>query len=189
MYLVNNIASQGRAYLDFEQYCQSQLLPKMTLDVSRYAPSRYRLWLITEPSLSKEQKLYPAYNDSYLHSILQWLYPGCDTALISFHGQFSNSFSDARIKHHRDTSFASNTARILNLGNVAHFSYSGCRRNNDSQDCQLYLLNPGDLIEFHCKHLHACTHAEPGRISLVMWKLKSKQDQAEKPFRVGMGEV
>jgi hypothetical protein len=33
-------------------------------------------------------------------------------------------------------------------------------------------LDPGDLIEFHCKHLHACTYAAPGRISLVMWRLK-----------------
>jgi hypothetical protein len=103
--------------------------------------------------------------------IIQWLYPGCDTALISYHGQASNFESDAQIKHHRDTSFASPTARMLNLGNVAHFSYNHYRRNNDPTACTNYLLNPGDLVQFDCKHLHACTYAASERISLVMWQL------------------
>jgi hypothetical protein len=169
---ITNICDRGQGYHDFYQYCLSQLVPKMNLDVSRYARDRYRLWLINEPSLSGQLRLTPAYNDAYLNKVIQWLYPNCNTALISFHGRINNVCSNAQIEHHRDTSFASDTARLLNLGSVANFSYSDCRINNSSNACTNYLLDPGDLIEFHCKHLHACTYAAPGRISLVMWRLK-----------------
>jgi hypothetical protein len=168
MHLVSNLQTQIN---QFHQYCLEHLVPLMQPDISKYAPNRYRLWLLNEPYLGNQPKLSPAYSDPYLNRIIQWLYPGCDTALISYHGQASNFESDAQIKHHRDTSFASPTARMLNLGNVAHFSYSHYRRNNDPTACTNYLLNPGDLVQFDCKHLHACTHAASGRISLVMWQL------------------
>ncbi len=92
--------------------------------------------------------------------------------LFSYHGQASNFDSNAQINHHRDAGFGSASARLLNLGNTADFSYSLCRRNNNPQYCTSYQLNPGDLIEFNCKHLHACIQAEPGRIGLIMWQLK-----------------
>ncbi len=75
--------AQGQGYHDFYQYSLSQLVPKMNLDVSRYARDRYRLWLINEPSLSRQLRLTPAYNDVYLNKVIQWLYPNCNTALIS----------------------------------------------------------------------------------------------------------
>ena len=148
----------------------------MQLDVSKYAPNRHRLWLINEPYLGKQPRLKAAYSDPYLNRVIQWLYPGCDTALISYHGQIGGTNSNAQIEYHRDTSFASNTARMLNLGNISHFSYSMCRRNDDRNACTSFLLNPGDLIEFDCKHLHACTYAALGRMSLVMWKLKTNYE-------------
>ncbi len=46
------------------------------------------------------------------------------------------------------------------------------RCDNDPRNCTVYRLNPGDLIEFNCKHLQACIQAEPGRIGLIMWQLK-----------------
>lgn len=170
MKLVANV--QSEAYEQFCQYCQTMLVPMMQSDVSKYAPNRYRLWLLQEPYLGSQPRLKRAYNDPYLDRIIQWLYPGCNTALISYHGQIEHINSDARINHHRDTSFASNLARMINLGNVSHFSYSLYRRNNDLDACTTFLLNPGDLIEFDCKHIHACTYAAPGRMSLVMWQLK-----------------
>ena len=170
MKLIANI--QSRVCEQFYRYCQTKLMPMMQLDVSRYAPNRYRLWLLQEPHLGRQPKLKKAYNDPYLKQVIQWLYPGCNTALISYHGQIENINSDARINHHRDTSFASNIARMINLGNISHFSYSLCRRNNNINACTTFLLNPGDLIEFDCKHIHACTYAAPGRMSLVMWQLK-----------------
>lgn len=173
MLLINNIIeSQGQAYQQFYQYCLDHLVPYMVPDVSRYAPNRYRLWLLNEPDLSRNPKITTAYSEPYLYDTIQYLYPGCDTALITYHGQIRDFNSDARIEHHRDTSFASDTARMLNLGNIAHFSYSQCRTNNDPNNCTTYLLNAGDLVQIHCKHLHACTYAAPGRISLVMWQLK-----------------
>lgn len=172
MQLCTNICDRGLVYEQFVLYCRTKLVPMMQLDVSKYAPNRHRLWLINEPYLGKQSRLKTAYNDPYLDRVIQWLYPGCNTALISYHGQIGNINSNAQIDHHRDTSFASNMARMLNLGNVSHFSYSLCRRNNERNACTSFLLHPGDLIEFDCKHLHACTYAASERMSLVMWKLK-----------------
>lgn len=172
MRLLTNIENQGTAYQQFSRYCLENLVPKMVKDVSQYAPKRYRLWLLTEPYLGHQPRLSAAYRDGYLQDVITWLYPGCNTALISYHGQASNFDSNAQINHHRDAGFASASARLLNLGGTADFSYSPCRRNNDPQHCTSYQLNPGDLIEFDCKHLHACTYATPGRIGLIMWQLK-----------------
>lgn len=94
----------------------------MVQDVSKYAPNRYRLWLINEPYLGRQPRLTPAYQDPYLQKVIQWLYPGCNTALISYHGQSQEFYSNAQITHHRDAGFASATACILNLNNVAQFS-------------------------------------------------------------------
>ena len=91
--LIDNISKQGRAYQQFVAYCQTVLKPKLIKDVSRYAPNRRRLWLLNEPYLGTPAKIEPAYNDPYLSSVLQWLYPGCNTALISVH----DAKSDARI--------------------------------------------------------------------------------------------
>jgi hypothetical protein len=41
---IANICDQGQGYHDFYQYCFSQLVPKMNLDVSRYARDRSRSW-------------------------------------------------------------------------------------------------------------------------------------------------
>ena len=95
-----------------------------------------------------------------------------ETILAELVLELQDNTSDARILHHRDAAFASAPARLLNLGNTANFSYSQDRRNSDPDLCATYQLNPGDLIEFHCKYLHACTEAAPGRIGLVMWQLK-----------------
>ena len=167
--LIDNISKQGRAYQQFVAYCQTVLKPKLIKDISRYAPNRRRLWLLNEPYLGTPAKIEHAYNDPYLSSVLQWLYPGCNTALISVH----DCTSDARILHHRDAAFATAEARLLNLGNSARLSYSQDRRNNSPQNCTSYHLDCGDLIQFDCKHLHACTQAKPGRMGLVMWQLKS----------------
>lgn len=172
MQLYCNIQNQGQAYNNFVKYCLDKLVPNMVQDVSRYAPNRYRLWLINEPYLGNQPRLTSAYQDPYLQKVIQWLYPGCNTALITYHGQNLQFYSNAQIAHHRDASFASASARILNLNNTAKFSYSQDRRNNNPANCRNYQLNPGDLIEFNCKHLHACSYAAQGRISLVMWKLK-----------------
>ena len=172
MQLVTNIQNQGQAYDYFTEYCLNQLVPNMVRDVSKYAPNRYRLWLINEPYLGREPRLTSAYQDPYLQKVIQWLYPGCNTALISYHGRGREFYSNAQITHHRDAGFASPPARILNLNNIAQFSYSLSRHNNDPANCTNYELNPGDLGSLNCKHIHACTYAAPGRIGLVMWKLK-----------------
>ena len=98
--------------------------------------------------------------------------------MLSYNGQSQHFYSTGTIEHHRDAGFASPTARLLNLGNVAYFSYSRCRRNNDPNSCTCYQLNSGNLIEFDCKHLHACIYAGTGRMGLVMWKLKSQYIKA-----------
>ena len=86
MQLYANIQNQGLAYDYFTKYCLDQLVPNMVQDVSRYAPNRYRLWLINEPYLGRQPRLTSAYQDPYLQKVIQWLYPGCNTALISYHG-------------------------------------------------------------------------------------------------------
>lgn len=175
MYLIHNYQTQIQ---EFHQYCLNQLVPRMRSDVSQYAPGRYRLWLLNEPFLGNKVRIMPAYSDSYLQQILQYLYPGCNSALLSYHGRSQCFYSTGTIEHHRDAGFASPTARLLNLGNIAYFSYSQCRRNNDPNSSTSYLLNSGDLIEFNCKHLHACSYAGAGRMSLVMWQLKPQYVKA-----------
>lgn len=172
MRLITNIQNQGQAYQDFTNYCLNNLVPKMNRDVSKYAPNRYRLWLFNEPYLGNPPRMLPAYYDSYLDNVVQWLYPDCNTALISYHGHNLNFNSNASISHHRDAAFAMSNARLLNLCNTACFSYNHSRSDNNSNNCTIYRFNPGDLIEFNCKHLHACIQAQPGRIVLVMWQLK-----------------
>ncbi len=50
----------------------------MVKDVSKYAPKRYRLWLLTEPYLGHQPRLSAAYRDGYLQDVITWLYPGCN---------------------------------------------------------------------------------------------------------------
>lgn len=63
MRLHTNIQNQGQAYEQFSQYCFNHTLPNMVRDVSRYAPNRYRLWLINEPDLGIQPGLTSAYPD------------------------------------------------------------------------------------------------------------------------------
>ena len=102
MQLLTNIQNQGQAYDYFTEYCLNQLVPNMLRDVSKYAPNRYRLWLINEPYLGRQPRLTSAYQDPYLQKVIQWLYPGCNTALISYHYRSQEFYSNAQITHHRD---------------------------------------------------------------------------------------
>ena len=68
MQLYTNIQNQGQAYDYFTKYCLNRLVPNMVQDVSKYAPNRYRLWLINEPYLGRHSRLTSAYQDPYLKS-------------------------------------------------------------------------------------------------------------------------
>jgi hypothetical protein len=164
--LLANINCHQQLY----QYCQ-KLLPLMQLDISGYAKGRYRLWLNVQPNLS-QVAVTPAYQNDSLWQAIKIMFPECDTALLTFNGNCDLFSSNGTIAHHRDANFAQPPARMLNLGGISHFSYSLDHRNNRPDNCTTYLLRPGDLVSFDCKHLHACTFAEPGRMSLVMWQMR-----------------
>ena len=61
MQLLTNIQNQCQAYDYFIEYCLNQLVPNMVQDVSKYAPNRYRLWLINEPYLGRQPRLTSAW--------------------------------------------------------------------------------------------------------------------------------
>lgn len=146
----------------------TDLLPLFQKDVSRYAPNRRRLWLFHEPNLSQIKSIKPAHFDERLWQLSQRVYPGCDTALVSYNG----SGSDGRIQPHRDDTYSRDRAVSINLG-AAIFAYHDDRKGTDPNGMTNYQLTDGGIYEFHCKHLHAVTAASDNRFSIVFWQLKS----------------
>jgi hypothetical protein len=149
-----------------------QLLNAIPLqsDISNYAKGRKRSWLYYEPHLGSKPSIQPAFFSHQLDHALKAIDLPFDLGLLSLHSVSLKS--DARIKPHRDTSFAQPKAYLINIGK-ATFGY------NPNRHCTLIdKIQPVDLIdgiyEFDCKHLHSVIAAENNRLGLVLWKLTPK---------------
>jgi hypothetical protein len=140
-------------------------------DGSNYTSGRKILWINKRYHLL-EKTVQPAYQDERLWAFVQRLYPGADLALIGA--------GDSKIKPHRDAAYADFHARTLTLGDCT-WQYQDCyegmtwkKQQNPNAPIQTLEVKSGSLLQFNCKNPHACIDAEPGRISLSMWRLKQK---------------
>lgn len=150
------------------EYLDNYLRPLLKPDVSNYAQKRQRLWLFHEANLGKEPAIKNGHWDEKLWRLSQKIYPECDIALISRHGDDS----DARIKYHRDATYALPPAIILNIGGKAIFSWNKNRSSQKDEEATKYLLEPGNIYAFDCKHRHALLEAEEGRWGLILWQIR-----------------
>ena len=146
-----------------------KLIKNMKLDVSSYAPGRYRIWLFHEANLRNPPTVKKAYFDNFWWRLSQKVYPGCQIGLLTFGDEADSIKSDARISWHRDHSFALPIARGINFGAKAKFGYDFHRQSGQKKTIN---LDSGDALKFDCKHLHSVISHEPGRFSLILWKVR-----------------
>jgi len=164
--IVGTLSPKGQALLENNAI---KSIERMQLDVSSYAPGRYRLWLFHEANLRNPPTIKEAYFDELWWKVAQKVYPGCQIGLLTFGGKAGTLESDARISWHRDHSFAMPTAIGINFGGNAKFGYDFNRQSGDKRSIN---LASGDVFKFNCKHLHAVLDHEPGRFSLILWKVR-----------------
>lgn len=164
--------------LELTQHC-TDLIPRMTPDVSNYAKGRYRLWLFHEALLTKK-RVIPAYFDERLWQFCQRIYPGSNIALLTFGGEAHGIKSNGKILPHRDDTYAQELAYGVNFGASATFGYNTDRRGNNFTDTtvEYYHLEPGTIYHFNCKHQHAVVEHKPGRFSLNIWTIRTNLDKS-----------
>lgn len=156
--LINTVDSNSIE--DLREWCRERIAD-MSVDVSRYAPGRMRMWLFAECDLRTNATVYPAYRDSRIEKFAQRVFPGCDIALLSYNG---------KIDFHRDHNYATTIARAVNLGQ-AEFSI-GLPDNR-----QMFHLSDGDIYEFNCKLPHAVLWHSQERFSITFWKMRETYKQ------------
>jgi len=160
-------------------WLRTYVVPHMTPDVSNYAKGRMRVWLGQEPSLSAQPTNKPGLPLSSearagLVKLLGW---GFDYALVT------NSAADATgILPHRDAGFADYEALGFNVCGTCTFKYWNSRQcfgrgpvtielSPFDPPTHVLTLNPGDVIRFNCKNLHAA-YPNPDRLCINFWKRK-----------------
>ena len=157
-------------------HCQS-LIPKMTPDVSKYAPGRYRLWLFHEALLS-QNRIISAHFDQRLWDFCQRIYPGSNITLLTFGGEAQGINSKGTIALHRDDTYAIERACGVNLG-TATFAYNTERKssNPNASTIKKLQLNDGDIYSFNCKHQHGVLEHSAERFSLNIWTVRKNLDK------------
>ena len=143
---------------EFKKYLRS-LIAKMEYSHSSLTNKRLELWLFNKVHLGNGQ-VTPGYFNIRLYDLCQRIYPGCDIALLTYHGK-ERGGSCGLIAPHRDHGYAQPMAVSLNLG-VAEFVIDG----------KTHVLNDGEIVKFNCKLSHAVPRIlSEERFSLVLWKL------------------
>jgi hypothetical protein len=142
--------------------------PALRLDVSNYARGRRRVWLNIEPSLTPKVTVAPALPAppelcAELADAAEWRF---DWALVTHSGDDA-----AGIRPHRDAAFAAPIAVGLNLVGRCRFDYWENALDAPRQPTTSLMLEPGDVVKFDCKKLHAAT-PEPGRWNVNLWRAK-----------------
>lgn len=122
------------------------IIKEMQLDVSSYAPGRYRLWLFHEANLRNPPTVKEAYFDDFWWKLAQKIYPGCQIGLLTFGGEAGTIKSDARISWHRDHSFAMPITKGINFGGKAKFGYDFQRQSGDKKVSSWLLEMSSNLI-------------------------------------------
>lgn len=144
--------------------------PRLKADVSNYAKGRLRAWLRVEPPLSSTQPTRPGVevDDKVwdrLAELINWPFDFC---LITYSGDEKA----VGIAPHRDASYANYTARSLHISGECRFDFWEKRNaTKDTPPSHELILQPGQVTEFNCKHLHAAT---PGtkRWNINFWRKK-----------------
>ncbi|HEY9693749.1 MAG TPA: hypothetical protein V6D15_16205 [Oculatellaceae cyanobacterium] len=164
--IINQFSEKSQYILETQA---QNLVKEMQLDVSSYAPNRYRLWLFHEANLKNPPTTTEAVFNEFWWQVAQRVYPGSSIALLTFGGEAGNIKSDARIGWHRDHTFAMPIAKAINFGGNAEFGYDFNRQGGNKK---IIKLAPGSVFHFDCKHLHAVLNHDPNRFSLILWKIR-----------------
>lgn len=150
------------------RWLESTIRPCLTPDVSNYAKGRLRCWLGTEPTLTKPARLLPGTEVdprvlNRLAELISWPFDFCLAT-------YSGDEIGVGIKPHRDAYFARHEARSLHLSGECLWSYWRDRGGIELPHDEL-LLEPGQVIAFDCKRLHAAAPG-PKRWNLNFWRRK-----------------
>lgn len=154
--------------------------PHLRKDVSGYARKRLRVWLRTEPTLTYPTRLLPGLSveDGILDRLKEMIEWDFDFCLVTYSGDMN----PVGITPHRDACFADYEAYGLHVTGECRFDYwcdkesfgkssgAGLVKSSDLPTHSL-LLEPGQVIRFNCKNLHAATPSV-GRWNLNFWKAK-----------------
>ncbi len=164
--LVNTLANAEQ----ITAWLERSIRPHLRTDVSSYARGRLRAWLGKEPTLTSPTRLLPGtpVDTRILHRLEELIGWRFDYCLATYSGDQNAT----GISPHRDASFADFEAYGLHLSGECRFDYWEARDANANKPASTSLfLQPGQLLRFNCKHLHAAT---PGlqRWNLNFWRTK-----------------
>ena len=123
---------------------------------ARCARGRLHFWLNWEP-IYHNKAYVPGLRDQRLEQYLSALWPEYRLAQVYL--------GNRGIGWHRDASYASPDARILNLGCVTLQAKEGDRLIT-------LKLQGGELIQFNCKVLHRAIDVDSHRIGIGLWSNK-----------------
>lgn len=161
-------------------WLESFVRPHLTADVSSYARGRQRAWLGVEPSLSATGRertgvTVDAKILARLAELLEWDFDFC---LVTYSGDTQA----VGIGPHRDAGYADFEARGIHLTGECLFShwqdYEGLGRSRrlanstgEVEPTTQLVMQPGQVIAFNCKDLHAATPGER-RWGMNFWRRK-----------------
>jgi len=152
------IIKQIENWQEIRDYCNDIKNANAFQEQAKCAKGRLNFWLQAEPDYSTG-KYQKAVFDLYLWQICKELFPASDLAQVYF------ADNNKGIDWHKDAQYATQTARILNLGNaIIESKYA-------DEITQLEVTG-GELIEFNCKRLHRGTPLDDQRIGIGIWKAR-----------------
>jgi hypothetical protein len=123
--------------------------------------ARLEKWLFYQPKKLNLPVVVAASLDYRLYSFAKRINPTLNVGLITLNSKAHKS--SGLIKTHRDATYASPTAYLVNLGDAV-FVY----------DNKAYQLSDGGIYQFNCKRPHSVVSASEMRFSIVFWTLKDR---------------
>lgn len=164
---------------ELREYLDRTVRPHMTPDISNYAKGRLRVWIGTEPSLSKHGKPKPGLQLPKMAQAfadrINWPFDYC---LVTYSGDVN----PIGISPHRDASYADYEAYGWNLVGESKFLYWNDRQSfgksassgmapHSGPPTHEINLAPGTVVRFNCKNLHAAIPL-PRRWGVNFWRAK-----------------
>jgi hypothetical protein len=160
-------------------WLETTIRPTLRPDVSRYARGRLRAWLGVEPQLvaphaDRPGVLVPEKILTRLRELMEWDFDYC---LVTYSGDEVA----VGISPHRDAGCLSYEGYGLHLTGECRFDYWSSRQSFTGpgrvvevgeEPTHSLLLQPGEVVRFNTKNLHAASPGV-GRWNINFWRKKS----------------